>query len=159
MVDIHTITHIRHTIHCPLSTNCIIFATQINTEIATDFTPINGKKVALSGVRQTSKFTLWRKSENKSLRLSLLSTYQFFKVLRKNTILSLLCSWTFHPITVRYSVVRPLSELFKQKKLLNWPYFSDTFYSRLTLRYSTRLFSSTFISLSTCSSQQHIIAF
>ena len=33
------------------------------------------------------------------------------------------------------------------EKLLNWPYFSDTFYSRLTLRYSTRLFSSTFISL------------
>src|ERR1700731_3914698 len=79
------------------------------------FYTINGKKAALSGVRQTSKFTLWRKSENKSLRLSLLSTYQLFKVLRKSTILSLLCSRTFHPITVRYSVVRPLFELFKQR--------------------------------------------
>ena len=32
-----------------------------------------------------------------------------------STILSLLCSRTFHPITVRYSVVRPLFELFKQR--------------------------------------------
>jgi hypothetical protein len=76
-----------------------------------------------------------------SLRLSLLSTFQFFKVLRKSTILSLLCSRTFHPITVRYSVVRPLFELFKQRNYYTDPTFLILLFSTyFTLLHSTVFF-------------------